>query len=205
MAKETRRIMRGLEREPRVPLSFRVTPEFKDRLDRIAEDSGRSLAAEMEVRLTQSLDGEVQAKFFSAAAHGEWVAWMFEILLKAAANGVRFAEGRRENVAMTGDVLHDAIPFDAMVGALHYVLQAVPPEGAGTTGYGAAGAAAARAVLMSIATEPEADDAGARFARQMRKAVGPDIPARIAAFLDREQDEQVAQFPARDELPIIDD
>ena len=47
-------------REPgeRVPMSFRVTPEFKAKLDRVAKESGRSLAQEIELRLERSLDQE---------------------------------------------------------------------------------------------------------------------------------------------------
>jgi hypothetical protein len=39
-------------------MSFRVTPEFKAKFDRIAHLSGRSVAQEIEVRLEQSLEGE---------------------------------------------------------------------------------------------------------------------------------------------------
>src|ERR1700730_1600545 len=42
----------------RVPMSFRVTPGFKAKLDRAAKDSGRSLAQEIELRLERSLDEE---------------------------------------------------------------------------------------------------------------------------------------------------
>ena len=39
-------------------MSFRVTPEFKAKLDQIARKSGRSLAQEIEFRLERSLDEE---------------------------------------------------------------------------------------------------------------------------------------------------
>src|SRR6267378_3796536 len=42
----------------RVPMSFRVTPGFKEKLDRAARESGRSLAQEIELRLERSLDEE---------------------------------------------------------------------------------------------------------------------------------------------------
>ena len=42
----------------RVAMSFRVTPEFKAKLDRTAPNSGRSLAQEIEFRLERSLDEE---------------------------------------------------------------------------------------------------------------------------------------------------
>jgi hypothetical protein len=38
----------------RVPMSFRVTPEFKEKLDRAALESGRSLAQEIEIQLELS-------------------------------------------------------------------------------------------------------------------------------------------------------
>jgi len=39
-------------------MSFRVTPDFKERLDQAAKESGRSLAQELELRLERSLDQE---------------------------------------------------------------------------------------------------------------------------------------------------
>jgi hypothetical protein len=39
-------------------MSFRVTPEFKAKLDKAAKESGRSLAQEIEFRLERSLDKE---------------------------------------------------------------------------------------------------------------------------------------------------
>jgi hypothetical protein len=40
----------------RVPLSFRVTPAFKAKIDRTADSSGRSIAQEVELRLERSFD-----------------------------------------------------------------------------------------------------------------------------------------------------
>jgi hypothetical protein len=37
-------------------MSFRVTPAFKEKIDRAAQESGRSLAQEIEFRLEQSLE-----------------------------------------------------------------------------------------------------------------------------------------------------
>jgi predicted transcriptional regulator len=39
-------------------MSFRVTPQFKAKLDQVAKESGRSLAQELELRLERSLDEE---------------------------------------------------------------------------------------------------------------------------------------------------
>jgi hypothetical protein len=44
----------------RVPMSFRVTPEFKAKLDQAAQQSGRSLIAEIEIRLDRSFQEESQ-------------------------------------------------------------------------------------------------------------------------------------------------
>ena len=41
-----------------MPMSFRVTPEFKAKLDQAANESGRSLAQEIELRLERSFDEE---------------------------------------------------------------------------------------------------------------------------------------------------
>src|SRR6266851_2943229 len=55
---ETRRTRRFSEPGERIPMSFRVTPEFKRRIDRAAARSGRSIAQEIELRLDQSLGGD---------------------------------------------------------------------------------------------------------------------------------------------------
>jgi hypothetical protein len=52
---DTKRQGRFSEPGERVPLSFRVTPEFKARIDRAAALSGRSTAQEIELRLEHSL------------------------------------------------------------------------------------------------------------------------------------------------------
>ena len=48
---KNRRIHRDLEPGERVPMSFRVTPELKRRIDEAADESGRSIAQEIELRL----------------------------------------------------------------------------------------------------------------------------------------------------------
>lgn len=45
---------RELEPGERVPMSFRVRPELKNRMDAAAAESGRSVAQEIELRLEQS-------------------------------------------------------------------------------------------------------------------------------------------------------
>ncbi len=49
---------RELRPGDRVPLSLRVTPETKAKLDKTAADSGRSQSQEAEMRLEQSFEGE---------------------------------------------------------------------------------------------------------------------------------------------------
>jgi hypothetical protein len=44
----------------RVPMSFRVTPEFKEKLDRAALKSGRSLIQEIEILLLRGMEEERQ-------------------------------------------------------------------------------------------------------------------------------------------------
>ena len=51
----------------RTPLNMRTTRELRERLEREAADSGRSLAQEVEFRLERSL--QEQEAFFDAANH----------------------------------------------------------------------------------------------------------------------------------------
>jgi hypothetical protein len=54
----------------RVPMSFRVTPEFKAKLDQAAVESGKSLAQEVEQRLERSfVDAEIWGGHLNLAAH----------------------------------------------------------------------------------------------------------------------------------------
>src|SRR4051794_16631558 len=49
---------RELEPGERVPMSFRVRPELKRRMDAAAAESGRSVAQEIELRLERSFERE---------------------------------------------------------------------------------------------------------------------------------------------------
>jgi hypothetical protein len=54
----------------RVPMSFRVTPTFKARLDKAAQESGKSLAQEVEQRLERTfVDAEIWGGHLNMAAH----------------------------------------------------------------------------------------------------------------------------------------
>jgi hypothetical protein len=54
----------------RVPMSFRVTPAFKAKLDQAAAESGKSLAQEVEQRLERSfVDAEIWGGHLNMAAH----------------------------------------------------------------------------------------------------------------------------------------
>ena len=64
----------------RVPMSFRVTPEFKAKLDQAAKESGKSLAQEVEQRLERSfVDAEIWGGHLNMAAHHALAAVVFTL------------------------------------------------------------------------------------------------------------------------------
>jgi hypothetical protein len=61
--KRAGRPSRELQPGERVPMSFRVTPELKAKMDAAAEESGRSVTQEIEFRLEQSFrDDRIEAQ-----------------------------------------------------------------------------------------------------------------------------------------------
>jgi hypothetical protein len=64
----------------RVPMSFRVTPAFKERLDRFAARTGRSLAQEIELRLDQSDRGDDQLGQALERVYGRQLAGLLMLL-----------------------------------------------------------------------------------------------------------------------------
>lgn len=68
----------------RVPLSLRVTPEMKDKLDAAAADSGRSLTQEIELRLERSFERQNILRDVLVLAYGPHLAGFIQAIGDAA-------------------------------------------------------------------------------------------------------------------------
>lgn len=103
-------------------MSFRVTPEFKEKLDQVARQSGRSLAQEIELRLEQSLEQERHLADALQFGFGRQVAaLMLAIGLLAEAISPARGIARR-------DLLSDPNVFGEVVESIHSLLQVIGPD-----------------------------------------------------------------------------
>jgi hypothetical protein len=103
-------------------MSFRVTPGFKATLDQAANESGRSLAQEIELRLERSLD------------EGRRLSDILEIIFGRQAAGLLLAIGLLINdlapVRRPGDIgwLSDPEAFRVILESIELLLQAIDPN-----------------------------------------------------------------------------
>jgi len=105
----------------RVPMSFRVTPEFKAKLDQAANESGRSLAQEIELRLERSFDEERHLTDILELGFGQQAA----ALMLAIGHVVR----EMAPLPRPGSPgwLSDPEPYRRMVESINLLLQAIDP------------------------------------------------------------------------------
>jgi hypothetical protein len=104
----------------RVPMSFRVTPGFKVKLDRAAKESGRSLAQEIELRLERSLDEERHLTDALELGFGRQVAGLM-LAIGYLARG----EGAG---TLARPLLSDSDVFRDMKESIDLLLQAIGPD-----------------------------------------------------------------------------
>lgn len=105
----------------RVPVSFRVTPDLKARLNRVAEESGRSISLEMEMRLQQSFEKE-------ARLGGPDLANLAMLMLAAFSHaGAQYARAN-ENPDSPKRWLQDPAAYGAAVAAVLRALIIGDPE-----------------------------------------------------------------------------
>src|ERR1700687_5673936 len=76
----------------RVPMSFRVTPELKEKIDRVAGGSGRSVAQEIEIRLEQSFRDAASLDQAIDLAYGPRLAVLLAVMARAMNEIGRHAE-----------------------------------------------------------------------------------------------------------------
>jgi predicted DNA-binding protein len=89
MRRRAGRPARRISPGERVPMSFRVTPELKERMDRAASASGRSVAQEIELRLENSFrDQEDVIRAALVLAYGPQLAALSQLIGDAARNTI---------------------------------------------------------------------------------------------------------------------
>ena len=107
----------------RVPMSFRVTPGFKAKLDLAAKLSGRSLAQEIELRLERSFDEERHLTDALELGFGRSVAG----LMLAIGYLVKEATPARRSPGEI-DWLSDIEAFRSLIESIDLLLQAIDPN-----------------------------------------------------------------------------
>jgi hypothetical protein len=107
----------------RVPMSFRVTPGFKAKLDLAAKLSGRSLAQEIELRLERSFDEERHLTDALELGFGRSVAG----LMLAIGYLVKEATPARRSPGEI-DWLSDIEAFRSLIESINLLLQAIDPN-----------------------------------------------------------------------------
>jgi hypothetical protein len=121
----------------RVPMSWRVTPELKAQLDRVAAQSGRSVAQEIEQRLEASFQDERRLKDALDLTLGPQFSGIVILLAHAMRDASRIAHSVAQfyarhyssGEAPPDDWVSDPFSYDQMVRAAIMILEALRPEG----------------------------------------------------------------------------
>jgi predicted transcriptional regulator len=102
----------------RVSMSFRVTPEFKAKLDRAAKKSGRSLAQEIELRLEQTFHEE------------RHLVDALEMVFGRQEGGLMLAIGNlMKEVRLPYPPFENPEAFDSTIEAVNLLLETIAPNG----------------------------------------------------------------------------
>jgi hypothetical protein len=132
---------RPAEAAKRVPLSLRVTPQLKARLDAAAAETGRSQTQEIEFRLERSFDRQDLLLDVLANAFGPQAAKLLEVVgraLHTSAGWMRvmtlIADSSSNSSAASGvawpeDCLDNPRVYDQAVKAITSVLERLRPSG----------------------------------------------------------------------------
>src|SRR5438067_233218 len=126
--KRSGRPSRQLVPGERVPMSFRVRPELKGKMDGAAENSGRSVAQEIELRLENSFRDENYADQAMELAYGQQPAALLATIAR-----VMDYVGRHAGFRATGTIegaaewFEDAAAFDQVAQGICEVLSAFQP------------------------------------------------------------------------------
>jgi hypothetical protein len=120
----------------RVPMSWRVTPGLKAELDRLAAQSGRSVAQEIEQRLEASFQDERRLKDAFDLMLGPQFSGIVILLAYAMRDASEIAHRVAQfyarhygDEAPPDDWVSDPFSYDQMVQAATMILEALRPEG----------------------------------------------------------------------------
>jgi hypothetical protein len=162
----------------RVPVSWKMSPESKARIERAAEESGRSMSQEIELRLEQSFEREDRAPALLEAVYGRRLADLLRLLGRTMQDaGLREAYGlpfeRR-----TGPLLdwsdNKAAAREAVLAARQFIFtiggDADLPHGDDSWGVHCAGMALSATGSAYGADPPAWFTAGREAAEHFRKA-----------------------------------
>jgi hypothetical protein len=128
-------VSRPLKPGERVPLSFRVTPEFKAKLDQVAARTGKSVAQEVEQRLEASFEDERRFKDALDLALGPQLSGIVTLLTHAMRDASWMAHqiaqlyARQVGGEVPPDWVSDPFSYDQVVQAAIMILEALRPEG----------------------------------------------------------------------------
>ena len=120
----------------RVPLSLRVTPQLKSKLDAAAVDTGRSQTQEIEFRLEQSFDRTELIFDSMKLAYGAELAGLLMLIGRAMSGAGRTAGLKANTFQFTGEEwLADPFAYDQASNAAVAVLKGLrPPKRVTATG-----------------------------------------------------------------------
>jgi hypothetical protein len=121
---------RALTPGERVPMSFRVRPELKEKMDRWAEASGRSVAQEVELRLEQSSTNEATVEQGLDFSFGRRLAALLRLFGRVALDVgpiAAFQKTGKHDDAINW--LSEPFAYDQVVKGVTLVLEALRPDG----------------------------------------------------------------------------
>jgi hypothetical protein len=122
----------AMEREQRVPLSVRVSPDLRDQIEKAAQQSGRSLTQETEIRLQGSFAADHHLMDALDLAFGRQLAGLLTLLahvMRQAGRSAGFRSTSPNTLEGAENWMLNAYAFDQAMEAANAVLDAVRPEG----------------------------------------------------------------------------
>jgi hypothetical protein len=110
-------------------MSFRVTPELKERMDRAASASGRSVAQEIELRLENSFrDQEDVIRAALVLAYGPQLAALSQLIAHAARSTITVSEFLFADRTQT-DWMDNGYIFEQVAAGMAEILASLKPSG----------------------------------------------------------------------------
>jgi hypothetical protein len=153
-------------------ISVRISPQTKRALDRACRENDRSLSAEAEARIEQTLRDQTQAILFSEDQYGRQLSAFLEVLGRAMRDAVRVASAMVEEP--NPDWLNDGYLYDQAQQAAVAILRLARPEGDSAPKGDVPAALLAAAEISSDWRSPA----------KQRLQIGQEIAARLITALE---------------------